>query len=57
MSRDELIDVGALPVWAIEALLNCADACARDDTEPERYREWYANAAAELRKALPEARP
>lgn len=48
----ELVDVGGLPVWVIEALLNCTDSCARDDAEPERYREWYANAAAELRKAI-----
>ena len=35
----------------VEAALNCLDACAEDDREPERYREWYREAAAELRRA------
>lgn len=48
----ELVDVGALPMWVIKALLNCTDSGATDRTEPERYREWFAAAAAELRKAI-----
>lgn len=33
----------------LEAVLNCLDACASDEREPERYRSWYAEAAAEIR--------
>ena len=36
----------------VEAALNCLDACATDEREPERYREWYAQAAEEIRAQL-----
>ena len=36
----------------IEAILNCLDSAAADRTEPERYREWFADSAKEVRAAL-----
>jgi hypothetical protein len=36
----------------LRAALNCLDACATDDREPERYRDWYRKSAIELRRLL-----
>ena len=33
---------------AIEAAINCLRALSTDPREPERYREWYTEALAEL---------
>jgi hypothetical protein len=35
----------------LEAAINCTEALAADRREPERYREWYAQAASDLRAA------
>lgn len=35
----------------LELALNCLDACSQDEREPQRYRDWYAEAAAKLRAA------
>lgn len=34
----------------LELALNALDALAEDDREPERYRQWYADAAADIRR-------
>jgi len=53
------VDEGRLTVTlsrrTIEAALNCLDACASDEREPDRYRDWYANAAVEIRVLTGEA--
>jgi hypothetical protein len=41
----------------LEAAINCVDACAADEREPERYRTWYAEAATELRALAGSATP
>ncbi len=32
-----------------EAILSCLEACAEDDREPERYRDWYQKSLVEVR--------
>lgn len=34
---------------AKQAVLNCLDACASDEGEPERYARWYAATAKAIR--------
>lgn len=36
----------------LEAALACLDACATDETEPQRYQDWYAESAQEIREAM-----
>jgi hypothetical protein len=40
----------------LQAALNALDACAYDRREPERYRDWYAGAAEEIRRFIEERR-
>jgi hypothetical protein len=44
-----------VPVGALDAAVNCLEASATDEREPERYREWYAESAQTIRAAMAEA--
>jgi hypothetical protein len=46
------IDKGTPSPDTLRAALNCLDACATDDREPERYRDWYRESAIELRRLV-----
>lgn len=38
----------------LEAAKNCLDALASDEREPQRYRDWYMEAAINVGHALDE---
>lgn len=35
-----------------ELAVSCVAACANDPKEPQRYRDWYAEVASELRNGI-----
>jgi hypothetical protein len=49
-------DIDALTIEDWEAIENCVAACASNPFEPKRYRDWYAETLAKVRRlASPDA--